>query len=97
MLLVLLFVLRLSAQESLDLGALENAFLEEMKPQGVPGAAMVIAGNDRVLLAKGYGLVSAGQSTPVTSQTLFRLGSTSKVFTALAALRLAEYWCLKRQ
>lgn len=54
-----------------------------------PGAAMVVLEGGRAVLVKGYGVRSAEDPVAVNEKTLFRLGSTAKVFTALAALRLA--------
>lgn len=61
-----------------------------MAAQKIPGAAMVVIEHGKTVIVKGYGVRSVEDPIPVTEKTLFRLGSTAKVFTALAAARLAE-------
>ncbi|QWW20233.1 serine hydrolase [Schaalia sp. 19OD2882] len=61
-----------------------------------PGAAVAVVKGGKVLLAKGYGATdqwSAGDplGTPVDPErTLFRLGSVTKLFTAIAAMQLVK-------
>ncbi len=55
----------------------------------IPGAALGIVKGDRTVYLKGYG-ISGPDQAPVTPQTPFVLGSTSKSFTALAVMQLAE-------
>ena len=50
----------------------------------IPGAAVAIVTPDRVLMARGFGMRDVARGLPVTSQTLFALGSCTKPFTALA-------------
>src|SRR5690349_1057495 len=61
---------------------LEKVALEEMKADGIPGAAIGIVREGKILLAKGYGVASVETGVPVTADTVFRLGSTTKMFTA---------------
>ena len=74
----------------IDLAPIEKTLREEMAAQRVPGAFLVVVERGQVILSKGYGVTSAEDPQPVTAKTLFRLGSTAKVFTALTALQLAE-------
>jgi len=62
----------------------------EMQKQQVPGAAFILVQNGRVVLAKGYGLADVARRKPVTPDTIFQIGSISKVFTGLAVVQLAE-------
>ncbi|MBL8175532.1 MAG: beta-lactamase family protein [Bryobacterales bacterium] len=75
---------------ALDLAVVEKTLQEEMAALKVPGAAMVVVERGKAVLAKGYGVRSVTDTVPVNERTLFRIGSTAKIFTALAALRLAE-------
>ncbi|UKS29350.1 beta-lactamase family protein [Paenibacillus sp. HWE-109] len=55
------------------------------------GAVIAVVKDDRTLLAKGYGYADAERQTAVDpDQTLFRLASLSKTFTATAVMQLAE-------
>ncbi len=57
----------------------------------VPGAAVAIVRNDSVIYTKGYGVLALGSTTPVTDQTMFEIGSSSKAFTAtLVAMMVSD-------
>jgi CubicO group peptidase (beta-lactamase class C family) len=61
----------------------------EMQDWDVPGMAVAIVQDGRVIFEKGYGVKTAGESDPVTTETIFQIGSTSKAFTvALAAMEV---------
>ena len=56
-----------------------------------PGAVVVIVKDGQVLLEKGYGYADEKKRTPVDpARTLFRPGSTSKLFTWTAVMQLVE-------
>ena len=59
------------------------------KPDAV-GFSVAIAQKGKVLLAKGYGLAEAEFEVPADAQTMFRIGSITKQFTAARILRLVE-------
>ncbi|HEX2862326.1 MAG TPA: serine hydrolase domain-containing protein, partial [Lacunisphaera sp.] len=66
-----------------------------LRETGVPGAAVALVSPDGVEWAAGLGLADVASKRPATAQTLFRLGSVSKEFVALAALKLQEEGKLK--
>jgi CubicO group peptidase (beta-lactamase class C family) len=55
-----------------------NQALKDFK---APGVAVVVVQGDKVVLLKGYGMRDTAKQLPVTSQTLFALGSVTKSFT----------------
>ncbi|MBO9664975.1 serine hydrolase domain-containing protein [Dokdonella sp.] len=61
---------------------------ERMAHYGVPGVAVAILRDGEVVHAAGYGLRQAGTSDAVDADTLFSVGSVSKVLAAGATLRL---------
>jgi CubicO group peptidase (beta-lactamase class C family) len=62
-----------------------------LKSAQVPGAVVVIVKDGKVLLEKGYGFSDYEKATPVDARTtLFRVGSTSKLFTWTAVMQLVE-------
>jgi CubicO group peptidase (beta-lactamase class C family) len=69
---------------------LEEQIAAEMKAGNIPGAAIVIVRDGRVVYSKGFGVASVEGGVPVTSETLFRLGSTTKTVVALGFMRLVE-------
>jgi len=56
----------------------------------IPGAAVAVLSNDTLLLAKGYGTANLESGAPVSASTILQIGSTTKPFTAIVLLRLAE-------
>lgn len=61
---------------------------ERMRHYKVPGVAVAIVRNGEVVQAAGYGLRQAGTQNKVDADTLFSVGSISKVATASTTLRL---------
>ena len=55
-----------------------------------PGAAVAVVRNGKVLFARGYGVRSLGDKTPVDAHTLFQIGSNTKAFTTAALAILAD-------
>jgi CubicO group peptidase (beta-lactamase class C family) len=56
----------------------------------VPGIALAIVKDGRVLLARGYGVRALGKPVPVDERTLFGIASNTKAFTATALGLLVE-------
>jgi CubicO group peptidase (beta-lactamase class C family) len=52
--------------------------------------AVLVARGDEVLLSKGYGMADLEQEAPNSPETVFRLGSLAKQFTAAAILQLQD-------
>ncbi|MEZ0388565.1 MAG: serine hydrolase domain-containing protein, partial [Verrucomicrobium sp.] len=89
----------LTAQEARDLPVSMVApdwrsldeFVENTRIQyRVPGVSVVIVKDDQVVLLKGYGVREIQKAAPVDADTVFRLASVSKVFTATSAATLVE-------
>jgi CubicO group peptidase (beta-lactamase class C family) len=58
--------------------------------QGVPGVSLAVVSRDGVLWTGGLGLADVANGTPVTADTVFRIGSLTKFFTAAVLLQLQE-------
>lgn len=56
----------------------------------VPGVAVAIVRDGKVVLAKGYGVRRMGDRAPVDAATLFGIASNTKLFTATALAILVE-------
>jgi CubicO group peptidase (beta-lactamase class C family) len=56
----------------------------------VPGVSLAVISDYKIEWAKGYGVLEAGGTTPVTTETLFQAASISKPVTALAVLKMVE-------
>ncbi len=48
----------------------------------VPGMAIAVVKDDEVVLAHGFGVTNIETETPVTPETIFAIGSSTKAFTA---------------
>jgi CubicO group peptidase (beta-lactamase class C family) len=85
---LLLLATGISAQ-TIDTRAVDRLVAHTMAVWKIPGAAVAIV-DEGTIYVKGYGFKEAGGSSPVTSDTLFGLASTSKAFTATAMAILVD-------
>lgn len=88
-LVTLLFVSSLTAQPAPDFSAVEQSAREELAKLNIPGASIAIVRGDRVVFAKGVGIADVETGEAVRPDMVFRLGSTTKMFTATALVGLA--------
>jgi CubicO group peptidase (beta-lactamase class C family) len=61
-----------------------------MQTFSVPGIAVAIVKDGKVVLAQGYGVRRMGQAAPVDAHTRFGIASNTKLFTATALALLVE-------
>jgi CubicO group peptidase (beta-lactamase class C family) len=67
------------------------AFAEQArKVAGIPGAAIAVVQNGKIVLEKGLGVRDLTGSEPVTPATLFMIGSMTKPLTSLMMSRLVD-------
>jgi CubicO group peptidase (beta-lactamase class C family) len=69
---------------------LDGFVARSMKTFGVPGLAIAIVKDGKVVVAKGYGVRKMGESAPVDENTLFGIGSNTKAFTTAALATLVD-------
>lgn len=69
-----------SEAEILD--AIRDRIRSTMPDWHVPGLAMAVVKEGRVILSEGFGVKDTQANAPVTAGTLFAIGSSSKAFTA---------------
>jgi CubicO group peptidase (beta-lactamase class C family) len=72
------------------LAGFDQYALAAMRQWKVPGMAIAAVRGDSIVLAKGYGVRTLGDPTPVDAHTLFAIGSASKAFTGAALGMLAD-------
>ena len=63
---------------------------EFVRENEIPGAALAVAKDGRLLYARGFGWADRENRKPVQPHSLFRIASISKPITAVAILRLVE-------
>lgn len=76
--------------QGVDFAELERVAVDELRERQTPGAAVAVVSGDRIVFAKGFGVASVESRAPVTPETLFRLGSTTKMLTGAALATLAS-------
>src|SRR5580765_3881056 len=62
----------------------------EMAKRKIPGLALLVAKNGKIVRAQGYGLANVELQVPVKPETIFQSGSMGKQFTATAVMMLVE-------
>jgi len=78
-----------------DWSRLEQTAQDEMRTTNTPGAAIGVVKDGAIIWSRGLGVTNVETEQPVKPETLFRLGSTTKMFTAAALVMLAEEGKLK--
>ncbi|MBX9784991.1 MAG: serine hydrolase [Chitinophagaceae bacterium] len=69
--------------------AFDSIMKKEFKPNE-PGASVIVVKKGEVLYKKGFGMADMELNVPVNADMIFRLGSITKQFTALAIMQLAD-------
>lgn len=67
----------------------DSIFAEYTRPNS-PGCAVGAYRDDRLIYARGYGLADIERGVPITSRSVFDIGSTSKQFAATVIVLLAQ-------
>lgn len=70
---------------------LDGVLAAQMSAEHVSGAVVAVVQDGELILSKGYGYSNWADQTPVSPQrTLFRIGSTSKLFVWTSVMQLVE-------
>src|SRR5687768_12593604 len=89
---VLTFILFCSCsgrtREPVDSISQLDHYFRKQFPANEPGGAVLVMKGSEVVFSKGYGLSDLSSREPVTSKTLFNIGSVSKTFVSNAILIL---------
>ena len=75
---------------TVPLAAVEADIERARREFEIPGVAVAVVKDGRVVLAKGYGVHRQGSPEPVDAKTLFDIASNTKAFTAAALGLLVE-------
>jgi len=68
----------------------DDVILTQMKERQIPGVALAIIHDGKIVREQGYGFADEAHKQPITPETLFQAASVSKPVAALGALRLVE-------
>jgi CubicO group peptidase (beta-lactamase class C family) len=69
---------------------IDRTVARAMQSFNVPGMAIGIVQDGKLIYAKGYGVRELGKAAPVDIDTLFQIGSNTKAFTAAALAILVD-------
>jgi CubicO group peptidase (beta-lactamase class C family) len=89
-LILFLFVPLAVAQQTPPEPDFDQYVMQAMKDWEVPGLAIAVVKDDRIVFAKGYGVRELGGTAAVNEHTLFAIGSSSKAFTAATVAMLVD-------
>lgn len=70
--------------------AADKLAAQTLAETGAVGLSVAVARHGRVILSKGYGLAEVEHDVKATADSMFRMGSITKQFTAAAIVRLVE-------
>jgi CubicO group peptidase (beta-lactamase class C family) len=87
---LLLALSSLEAAQVEPLAGLDDYISQAMTTFQVPGVAVAVVKDGKVVLAKGYGLRKLGEPAKVDEHTLFGIGSNTKAFTTAALAMLVD-------
>lgn len=82
--------LRVSEPVDSVIADLKSYIPHRMNEAKVPGLAIALIRNNQIVWTEGLGVTNRFTGKPVSSQTVFKVASISKVITAYTALRLVE-------
>jgi CubicO group peptidase (beta-lactamase class C family) len=83
-------LIAVAASAQLSEAVIDKDVRDTIETWHLPGLAIAVVQNDRVIFLKSYGIKEAGKTDPITADTLFELGSTTKAFTATAMAMLVD-------
>jgi N-acyl-D-amino-acid deacylase len=72
------------------LTAYEQVIPDFMRKYSIPGAAVAVMRDGKLIYARGFGYADVESKTPVQPDALFRIASVSKTITAAAIMKLVE-------
>ncbi len=73
-----------------DEAAIDAIMRQALRTWSVPGAALAVVRDDRVIFVKGFGVRELGRTKAVTPDTVFPLASCTKAFTTTAMAMLVD-------
>lgn len=71
-----------------DFSAKADSIVEQAWPANGPGAAVIVTEGGKTVYERGRGLANVETKTPITPDTVFRIGSITKQFSASVLLQL---------
>src|SRR5262245_3123253 len=89
-LLLFFFDLLLTQNTYCHKDTIDQSVEQAMAENHIPGAAVAVIKNGKIIKEGYYGLANLGDSTPVTRQSVFEIADMSDQFTCAAILLLQQ-------
>jgi CubicO group peptidase (beta-lactamase class C family)/D-alanyl-D-alanine dipeptidase len=70
--------------------ALKPFIEHEISGKAIPALSIAIVDDQQIVWAQGFGMADAEAGVPATAETVYRIGSVSKLFTDIAIMQLVE-------
>ncbi len=70
--------------------ALTQFIEHELAVHGIPSLSIALVDDQRIVWARGFGEANVRTHAPATANTVYRVGSVSKLFTDIAVMQLVE-------
>jgi CubicO group peptidase (beta-lactamase class C family)/D-alanyl-D-alanine dipeptidase len=69
---------------------LERVIIAEMRDKQLPAVSIALVDRDRIVWARGFGEADSIHHIAATAETVYRVGSVSKLFTDIGIMQLVE-------
>jgi CubicO group peptidase (beta-lactamase class C family)/D-alanyl-D-alanine dipeptidase len=69
---------------------LERFIAREVADKGLPAVSIALVDDQAIVWARGFGFANPKDKVPATAETVYRVGSVSKLFTDIAVMQLVE-------
>ncbi len=69
---------------------LERIIQHEMASKDIPAFSISLVDDQEIIWAKGFGMADPDENIPATAETVYRIGSVSKLFTDIGIMQLVE-------
>lgn len=69
---------------------LEEMITHEMRDKTIPALSIALVDSQRIVWARGFGWADSAKGVRATAETVYRVGSVSKLFTDIAVMQLVE-------
>lgn len=70
---------------------LEHIITAEMRDKSLPALSISLVEGNRIVWARGFGEADPVKHVPATAETIYRVGSVSKLFTDMGIMQLVEH------
>ncbi len=97
LLLMTMSIFSMNAQQSISQQTKIDALFSKWNKQNTPGGSVGIIKDGKLIFSKGYGMANLDYNIPNGPETVFKIASTSKQFTAASIVILAQQGKLSLQ